>query len=43
MLPYTAKNWAQGQFRLGFTISRIFQFGKGGTFSKWGKKNKEKG
>ncbi len=43
MLPYTAKNWAQGQFRLGFTISRIFQFGKGGTFSKWGKKGKEKG
>lgn len=28
-LPYTNKNWAQGQFRLGFTISRMFQFGKG--------------
>ena len=41
-LPYTAKNWAQGQFRLGFTISRVFQFGPGGTFSKWGKKAKGK-
>ena len=37
-LPYTAKNWAQGQFRLGFTISRLFHFGPGGTFSKLGKK-----
>ena len=26
-LPYNNKNWAQGQFRLGFTISRVFQFG----------------
>jgi hypothetical protein len=26
-LPYTNSNWAKGQFRLGFTISRIFQFG----------------
>ena len=26
-LPYTSANWAKGQFRLGFTISRIFQFG----------------
>ncbi|CAK9855573.1 unnamed protein product [Sphagnum jensenii] len=26
-LPYTSSNWAKGQFRLGFTISRIFQFG----------------
>lgn len=26
-LPYTNTNWAKGQFRLGFTISRIFQFG----------------
>jgi hypothetical protein len=41
-LPYTSKNWAQGQFRLGFTISRVFQFGPGGTFSKWSKKGKEK-
>lgn len=27
-LPYTNKNWAQGQFRLGFTISRFFQLDK---------------
>jgi hypothetical protein len=26
-LPYNNYNWAKGQFRLGFTISRIFQFG----------------
>ena len=26
-LPYTNSNWAKGQFRLGFTISRVFQFG----------------
>jgi hypothetical protein len=27
-LPYNANaNWAKGQFKLGFTISRIFQFG----------------
>lgn len=37
-LPYNTKNWAQGQFRLGFSISRILQFGKNGTFSKWTKK-----
>ena len=28
-LPYTSSNWLQGGFRLGFTISRSFQFGKG--------------
>lgn len=27
-LPYTSSNWLQGQFRIGFTISRSFQFGK---------------
>lgn len=27
-LVYNANNWAQGQFRLGFTITRAFQFGK---------------
>ena len=26
-LPYTNSNWAKGEFRLGFTISRVFQFG----------------
>jgi hypothetical protein len=26
-LPYTNSNWAKGEFRLGFTISRLFQFG----------------
>ncbi|MBS1619164.1 MAG: hypothetical protein JST76_11630 [Bacteroidetes bacterium] len=26
-LPYTSATWAKGGFRLGFTISRIFQFG----------------
>lgn len=25
-IPYTTANWAKGQFRLGFTISRIFRF-----------------
>ncbi|HEY0262432.1 MAG TPA: DUF5777 family beta-barrel protein [Chitinophagales bacterium] len=40
-LVYNTKNWAQGQFRLGFTISRILQFGKGGTFDKAKKKKKE--
>lgn len=40
-LPYNTKNWAQGQFRLGFSISRILQFGKNGTFSKWNKKQKK--
>lgn len=28
-LPYTSKNWIQGGFRLGFTISRGFYFSKG--------------
>jgi hypothetical protein len=23
-IPYTQSNWSQGEFRLGFTISRIF-------------------
>lgn len=27
-LAYNPNNWAQGQFRLGFTIARSFQFGK---------------
>lgn len=27
-LVYNGNNWAQGQFRLGFTITRAFQFGK---------------
>lgn len=27
-LAYNPHNWAQGQFRLGFTITRSFQFGK---------------
>ncbi len=27
-LAYNPHNWAQGQFRLGFTIARTFQFGK---------------
>lgn len=38
-LPYTTKNWAQGQFRLGFTISRIFQLGKNGGRSSWDEKD----
>ncbi len=28
-LPFNSKNWAQGGFRLGFTISRGFYFSKG--------------
>jgi hypothetical protein len=28
-LPYNSKNWAQGQFRFGFTISRVFTLAKG--------------
>lgn len=36
-LPYTNSNWAQGQFRLGFTISRFFQVNqKGGKYWKKG-------
>jgi hypothetical protein len=36
-LPYNAHNWAQGQFRLGFTISRTFQLDKkGGKYWKKG-------
>ena len=27
-IPYTSKNWLDGGFRLGFTISRVFQLGK---------------
>lgn len=27
-LPNTNKNWLQGEFRLGFTISRVFQIGE---------------
>jgi hypothetical protein len=45
-LPYTKSNWAKGQFRLGFTISRIFQFGNK-NISPWTgkapKPKKEKG
>ncbi len=36
-LPYNTANWAQGQFRLGFTISRTFQLNeKGGKYWKKG-------
>lgn len=36
-LPYNGHNWAQGQFRLGFTISRTFQLDKkGGKYWKKG-------
>jgi hypothetical protein len=36
-LPYTNRNWAQGQFRLGFTITRGFQLDqKGGKYWKKG-------
>ena len=41
-LPYTSANWAKGQFRLGFTISRLFQFGNK-NISPWtGKEPKKK-
>lgn len=40
-LAYNNRNWAQGQIRLGFTISRVFQFGKG--MNAWtGKPKKSK-
>lgn len=36
-LPYNTANWIQGQFRLGFTISRTFQLNqKGGKYWKKG-------
>ncbi len=36
-LAYNPHNWAQGQFRMGFTISRSFQLGqKGGKYWKKG-------
>jgi hypothetical protein len=36
-LPYNTANWAQGAFRLGFTISRMFQLDKkGGKYWKKG-------
>ena len=40
-LPYTSANWAKGQFRLGFTISRIFQFGNK-SVDPWSGKEKKK-
>ena len=41
-LPYTSASWAKGEFRLGFTISRIFQFGNK-NISPWtGKEPKKK-
>jgi hypothetical protein len=33
-LPYNTKTWSAGQIRLGFTISRIFQLGKGSKKAK---------
>jgi hypothetical protein len=41
-LPYTSANWAKGQFRLGFTISRIFQFGDKNVSPWTGKAPKKK-
>lgn len=42
-LPYNNSNWAQGQFRLGFTISRIFQLNeKMGKYWKKGSVEDEK-
>ena len=37
-LPYTNKNWLQGQFRMGFTISRTFPLGKDKKPGKYWKK-----
>jgi hypothetical protein len=37
-LPYNAHNWAQGQFRLGFTISRSFPLDKKHKGEKYWKK-----
>jgi len=37
-LPYTSKNWAQGEFRMGFTISRTFPLGQGKKPGKYWKK-----
>lgn len=37
-LPYSPKNWLQGQFRMGFTISRTFQIGHGAKDKKYWKK-----
>lgn len=37
-LAYNTANWAQGEFRLGFTISRTFQLGKKGKGEKYWKK-----
>ena len=42
-LPYTNSNWAKGEFRLGFTISRIFQFGNKKINPWTGKAKKAKG
>ena len=42
-LPYTNSNWAKGEFRLGFTISRIFQFGNKKINPWTGKEKKAKG
>ena len=41
-LPYTSANWAKGEFRLGFTISRIFQFGDKNVSPWTGKAPKKK-
>lgn len=41
-LPYTNATWAKGQFRLGFTISRIFQFGNKDINPWTGKEPKKK-
>ena len=41
-LPYTNSNWAKGQFRLGFTISRLFQFGNKNVNPWTGKEPKQK-
>jgi hypothetical protein len=41
-LPYTSKTWMKGEFRLGFTISRIFQFGNKAVNPWTGKPKKQK-
>jgi hypothetical protein len=41
-LPYNSASWAKGQFRLGFTISRLFQFGNKNVSPWTGKEPKKK-
>jgi hypothetical protein len=41
-LPYTSATWAKGEFRLGFTISRVFQFGDKNVSPWTGKAPKKK-